>query len=133
VILGIDHIGLAVSDIEAASVTFSRLLGEEAASVEQLAAQQVRLCFVPNAAPNLELLEPLAPESATGRFLAKRGEGMHHVCFAVDDIEVELTRLHDAGFELIDRVARRGHGGLVAFVHPRAAHGVLVELLQRDP
>ena len=131
-ILGIDHVGLAVSDVEAASVTFSRLLGQEAAAVDQFGAQGVRLCFIPTMAPNLELLEPLATESAAGRFLARRGEGMHHVCFAVDDLEGELARLRDAGIALIDCVPRRGHGGLVAFIHPRGAHGVLVELLQRD-
>ena len=131
-ILGIDHVGLAVADAEGAAETLARLLGTAGTEVETLAAQGVRLCFVPEAAPNLEVLAPHGEETAVGRFLAKRGEGMHHVCFAVDDIAAELMRLKGAGFALIDETPRRGHGGLVAFVHPRAVHGVLVELLQRD-
>jgi len=71
--------------------------------------------------------------TAVDRFLARSGEGLHHVCYAVDDLRGEMTRLAAEGFELIDPEPRRGHGGWVAFLHPRSAHGVLVELLQRDP
>ncbi|MBI3970684.1 MAG: VOC family protein [Chloroflexi bacterium] len=167
-ILGVDHVGIAVADVEGAAATFRRLLGHASTDVEHLAAQGVRVCFVPaggwigtrsaaakhlpaqsgadtepsregfarpTAAPSarLELLEPLGGESSVGRFLTRRGEGMHHVCFAVDDITAELARLERDGFEPIDKAPRRGHGGLVAFLHPKSAHGVLIELLQRDP
>jgi methylmalonyl-CoA/ethylmalonyl-CoA epimerase len=137
-IIGIDHVGIAVRDGEAAAAGFARLTGWGAGSLEAVAAQHVRVCFIPDlpaAAPGarLELLQPDAAESAVGRFLERRGEGLHHVCFAVQDIDAELARLTGEGFELIDAVPRRGHGGLVAFVHPRAANGVLIELLQRDP
>ena len=138
-IIGIDHVGIAVRDGGSAAAAFARLTGWAPGDLETVAAQQVRLCFLP-AAPGdapagarLELLVPGSAESAVGRFLERRGEGMHHVCFAVEDIEAELARLAAEGFELIDAVPRRGHGGLVAFVHPRAANGVLIELLQRDP
>jgi methylmalonyl-CoA/ethylmalonyl-CoA epimerase len=71
-------------------------------------------------------------DTPVGRFVARRGEGLHHICFTVDDVKEEMARLAADGFELIDREPRRGHGGLVAFVHPKSAHGVLIELLQRD-
>ncbi|MGH2352251.1 MAG: VOC family protein [Chloroflexota bacterium] len=141
-ILGIDHVGLAVAATGAAADTFTRLTGGPAGAVEALPEQGVRVCFVPGhwpatadpfSATRLELLEPTDPTTPVGRFLARRGEGMHHICFAVDDILAELARLERDGFELIDRTPRRGHGGLVAFLHPRSAHGVLVELVQRDP
>jgi methylmalonyl-CoA/ethylmalonyl-CoA epimerase len=138
-IIGIDHVGIAVRDGGTAAATFARLTGWAAGDLETVAAQHVRVCFLPGApgdaaaGARLELLEPGTAESAVGRFLERRGEGMHHVCFAVEDIAAELARLAGEGFELIDAVPRRGHGGLVAFVHPRAANGVLIELLQRDP
>ena len=131
-ILGIDHVGIAVRGDGAAAVeTFSNLLGAPGTAIETLTAHAVRVCFVPTQPPNLELLAASGDGGAISRFLERRGEGMHHVCFAVDDIQEELRRLDAAGFELLDREPRPGHGGLVAFVHPRAAHGVLVELLER--
>jgi methylmalonyl-CoA epimerase len=133
VILGIDHVGIAVTDASAARETFVRLTEQGATEMETLPEQRVRVCFVPGAAAvRLELLEPLEEETAIGRFLARRGEGMHHVCYAVDDIHAEMARLAASGFTLVDEAPRRGHGGLVAFIHPRSVHGVLIELLQRD-
>jgi methylmalonyl-CoA epimerase len=134
--LGIDHVGIAVADVAAASGTFSRLTGQRSEAVEDLPQQAVRVCFVPGALspsnPRFELLEPLGENTPLGRFLARRGEGLHHVCFAVDDIRGEIARLAAGGFALIDQEPRRGHGGLVAFLHPNSAHSVLIELLQRD-
>ena len=130
-ILGIDHVGIAVRDDgSAASATFARLLGAAAPTFDEVPSQAVRVCFLPAAPPNLELLAA-SGEGALSRFLERRGEGLHHVCFAVEDVAAELRRLEDSGFELIDRAPREGHGGLVAFVHPRSTHGVLIELLQR--
>ncbi|HEX2036680.1 MAG TPA: VOC family protein [Chloroflexota bacterium] len=137
-ILAIDHVGLAVRDVAGAAATFARLTARPAGTIETLAGQAVRVCFVPHepeAGPEearLELLEPLAQDTPVARFLSRRGEGLHHVCFLVDDIRREMERLAGEGFTLIDRAPRRGHGGLVAFLHPQSAHGVLVELLQRD-
>ena len=133
-ILGVDHVGIAVrGDGSAAAETFARLLGTSATELEEVATQAVRVCFVPPAAPNLELLAATDEAGGIARFLGRRGEGMHHVCFAVDDIRAELRRIEAAGFELIDPEPRAGHSGLVAFVHPRSTHGVLVELLERQP
>ena len=128
-ILGIDHVGIAVQD-DGAAQTFARLLGAGAPHFDAVPAQAVRVCFLPTEPPNLELLAA-AGDGAVSRFLERRGEGVHHVCFAVDDLASELRRLEDAGFTLIDQTPREGHGGLVAFVHPKSAHGVLIELLQR--
>ena len=128
-ILGIDHVGIAVRD-DGAAETFARLLDVGAPGFEAVGAQAVRVCFLPAAPPNLELLTAKG-EGPISRFLERRGEGLHHVCFAVDDIAAELRRISDAGFDLIDRAPRDGHAGLVAFVHPKSAHGILIELLQR--
>jgi methylmalonyl-CoA/ethylmalonyl-CoA epimerase len=149
VILGIDHVGLAVRDAAAARSQFSRLVARPGTDVQELGDHAVRVCFVPDrGGPGradersggadsrqeaaLELLEPTDGGSSLARFLERRGEGLHHVCFAVDDIGAELARLTREGFRPIDARPRRGHGGLVAFLHPQSAHGVLVELLQRD-
>ncbi|HET7769170.1 MAG TPA: VOC family protein, partial [Chloroflexota bacterium] len=120
-ILGIDHVGIAVHD-DGAAETFARLLGAGTPAFDAVGAQAVRVCFLPAAPPNLELLTATAA-GPISRFLERRGEGLHHVCFAVDDIAAELRRIEAAGFELIDRTPRDGHGGLVAFVHPRSTHG----------
>ena len=131
-ILGIDHVGIAVRDDgDSAAQTFARLLAVELPGFEEVTTQSVRVCFLPPAVPNLELLAADDEQSAIARFLERRGEGLHHVCFAVDDLAAELRRLEAAGFALIDRAPRAGHGGHVAFIHPRAAHGVLIELLER--
>jgi methylmalonyl-CoA/ethylmalonyl-CoA epimerase len=139
-ILSLDHVGIAVREGDAAAAAFARLTGWPSGALESVAGQAVRVCFLPESPPDhaqpgarLELLQPESDESAVGRFLARRGEGLHHVCFAVDDITAEVARLVGEGFEAIDATPRRGHGGVVAFLHPRSAHGVLVELLQRDP
>jgi methylmalonyl-CoA/ethylmalonyl-CoA epimerase len=133
VILGIDHVGIAVRDAGEAAGTFSRLTGDPGTPVEALPEQGVRLCFVPaHALVRFELLEPAAEGSAIDRFVARRGEGMHHVCLVVDDLRAEMARLAADGFQLIDREPRQGHGGQVAFLHPHSALGVLIELLQRD-
>jgi methylmalonyl-CoA epimerase len=142
VILGIDHVGIAVRDGEGVAAGFARLTRWPAGGLEAVEGEDVRVCFIPDQRPpaagaagaaRLELLEPTAEDSAVGRFLSRRGEGLHHVCFAVDDVAGELARLTAEGYEAIDHVPRRGHGGLVAFLHPKSTHGVLVELLQRDP
>ena len=130
----IDHVGIAVRDPTAAT-TFSRLLATNPTAPSDRPTDSVRVCFLPPEPPNLELLTPLgaASDGPVERFLERRGEGFHHVCFAVDDLAAELQRLTAAGFEPIDAAPREGHAGLVAFLHPRTTHGVLVELLQRRP
>jgi methylmalonyl-CoA/ethylmalonyl-CoA epimerase len=91
----------------------------------------VNVVFLGSGSAKLELVEPLSPDTPVGRFLAKRGQGIHHIAYRVEDLAATLDRLAEAGFELIDRTPRRGaHGRLVAFVHPRSTAGVLIELVE---
>ena len=130
----LDHVGIAVRDLATASRTYSTLIPGAfcVGPVHEVPAQGVRVSFLTGAGTKLELLEPLNDDGPLARFLARRGEGLHHVCFAVASIEAELARLAAAGAALVDRTPRPGHGGRVAFIHPRAGHGVLLELLERD-
>lgn len=126
----IDHVGIAVRRLDEAIARY-RALGLAPESIEELPSEAVRIAFLPAGRVDLELLEPLRPDGAVGRFLAKRGEGMHHLAFRVEDIAAAMDGLRDAGFDLVDREPRRGaRGRLVAFIHPRSAHGVLLELVQ---
>lgn len=128
----IDHVGIAVTDAGDAKAVYEGLLGLRLASTDEVPTQKVRTAFYPCADVRLELLEPTSPESTVAKFLGKKGEGLHHIAFEVDDVRAELARLAKAGVELIDRAPRPGaHGTEVAFLHPRATRGVLVELVQR--
>ncbi|MEJ2541958.1 MAG: methylmalonyl-CoA epimerase [Gemmatimonadota bacterium] len=124
----IDHVAMAVSSLDEARPLYERLSGAVGSPVEELPSQGVRVTFV----GGLELLEPLTPDSPVGRFLTRRGPGLHHIAYRTPDIRSELARLAQAGFELIDREPRPGAGGhLVAFLHPRSTGKVLTELVQR--
>ncbi len=128
----VDHIGIAVQDLAAALALYQDALGLGAAEVEEVAEQQVRVAVLHAGETRVELLESTAPEGPVGRFLEKRGEGIHHICFAVDDIERALAGLRQAGVKLLDERPRIGAGGRrIAFVNPRSAHGVLIELSER--
>ena len=125
------HVGIAVSNAEEAAKRFGGLLKLERGRSYELPEFGVKALFLPVGDSNLELLEPLGDASTVARFLEKRGEGVHHLCFEVDDIERALQEFRDQGAKLIDERPRPGAGGhLVAFVHPKSAHGVLVELKQ---
>ena len=127
----LDHIGIAVRDLDTARVFYRDALGLELEGVEEVASQQVRAQFVSVGGATLELLEATSPQSAIARSIERRGPGLHHVTLRVDDIAVVLARLKARGVRLIDEEPRTGAGGsLVAFIHPSAAHGVLVELMQ---
>jgi methylmalonyl-CoA/ethylmalonyl-CoA epimerase len=131
----IHHVAVVVRSIEASLVGYRDLFGlvPEADPIA-FAAQRVRLCFLPTGpepAARLELVEPIDGDSGVARFLAARGEGVHHVCFVTDDLPRELAHLAAHEAELIDREPRPGAHGTVAFVHPRTLNGVLWELLSR--
>jgi methylmalonyl-CoA epimerase len=127
----LDHIGIAVRDVEAALAFYRDALGLEVEAPEDVVSQRVRTHFIPAGPAALELLEPTAPDSPISRFLATRGPGIHHVTLRVDDIRAALKQLNARGVRLIDPEPRPGsHGSLIAFIHPSAAHGVLVELKQ---
>jgi methylmalonyl-CoA/ethylmalonyl-CoA epimerase len=130
----IDHVAVVVRSIDASLPRYGQLFGLVPDDPPRIiAAQGVKLCFLatgPAPAARLELIEPVDPESGVARFLASRGEGLHHVCFGTTDLATELARLASAGAELIDTAPRPGAEGPVAFVHPRTLDGVLWELLQ---
>ena len=127
---GIHHLGVAVRDLDEAVETYERLFGAEVEHRAELEDQGVEAAAVLVGAGRVELLTPLGDETPVGRFLAKRGPGMHHVAYEVDDVQAELDRLSEQGAELIDAEPREGLFGLqVAFVHPDAVHGVLTEVV----
>jgi len=127
----LDHIGIAVKSIDAARAVYEALgLGVE--HTETVETQKVRTAFLSVGDANLELLEPSSADSAIAKFIDKRGEGIHHICLRVDDIEAELARLKERGFRLINEAPVPGaHGCRVAFLHPAAGNGVLIELSEK--
>jgi lactoylglutathione lyase/methylmalonyl-CoA/ethylmalonyl-CoA epimerase len=128
----LDHIGIAVRSIEDALKMYQEALGLEVAEVVTVPEQNVTVAFLPAGDATLELLEPTGEDTAVGRFINERGEGMHHICLEVEDIEAALERLKANGARLIDKTPRRGAHGRIAFVHPRSMHGVLLELVEHD-
>ncbi|CAN5835870.1 methylmalonyl-CoA epimerase [soil metagenome] len=127
----IDHIGIAVSDLDASLAFFRDALGLELQAPEEIASQRVRAHFIEAGAATFELLETTADDSPIAKFIAKRGPGLHHVALRVDDIVAALAELKARGVRLIDETPRPGaHHSLVAFLHPASTHGVLVELKQ---
>ncbi len=127
----VDHIAIAVRDIGAASEFFRRL-GLEVGGIEEVADQKTRVAFIQLGEVRIELVEPMEEDSPVGRFLAKKGEGIHHIALGTDDVAGELSRLKEAGVRLIDESPRPGaHGARIAFLHPKSAHGVLLELCER--
>jgi len=129
----LDHIGVAVRNLDAALKNY-RALGLESSTREVIADQGVEVVVLPLAGTRLELLRPLGEDTPVGRFIARRGEGLHHIALAVPDIRIALANCRAAGIELIDDGPRPGaEGRLVAFIHPRAMGGVLVELVHASP
>jgi methylmalonyl-CoA epimerase len=128
----LDHIGIAVSNIEDALAFYRDALGLQIEQPEDVPSQRVRVHFIPAGESALELLEGTADDSPIEKYLQKRGPGLHHITLRVDDIRAALARLKARGVRLIDETPREGaHGSLVAFIHPSSAHGVLIELTQR--
>jgi len=128
----IDHIGIAVPRIQDVLPFYTGQLGLPVLHEEIIADQQVKTVFLPVGESLIELLEPTSDDSPIAQFLQKRGSGIHHIAYAVDDVTVALKRAQDAGIRLIDQTPRAGgHGKLIAFVHPKDTHGVLTEFCQR--
>ncbi len=127
----IEHIGIAVTDLEAANKVFATLLNKEHYKIEEVEDEGVRTSFFSVGESKIELLEAKNANSPIARFIEKRGEGMHHIAFYVDDIEKEMKRLKEEGFELIrDQYSRGADNKLICFVHPKSTNGVLIELCQ---
>jgi methylmalonyl-CoA epimerase len=130
----LDHIGIAVSNVDEALAFYRDALGLEIEASEDVSSQRVRAHFIPVGASSLELLEATASDSAIARYVEKRGPGIHHITLRVENIGAALASLKARGVRLVDEAPRRGaEGSLVAFVHPSAAHGVLVELKEPAP
>jgi methylmalonyl-CoA/ethylmalonyl-CoA epimerase len=124
-------VGIAVRSLAGALPAFEAALGVRGGEPEEVPDQKVRVVFLKVGEPGIELLESTAPDGPIGRFVDKRGEGIHHLSFQVDDLPAALVRCRAAGIELIDEVPRRGAGGRwIAFLNPRSTNGVLIELTQ---
>lgn len=131
-ILKIDHLGIAVNSIEDGKNFWSEILGLKFQGAETVETQKVTTAFFPVGESEVELLEPSAADSPVSKFLEKKGEGIHHVAFQVENIEAALGELKEKGVRLIDAVPRPGAGGAkIAFIHPQATNGVLVELCEK--
>lgn len=128
---GLDHVAIAVRDLDAAVALYRDTLGMTLAHVEVVETEGVRVAIFGTGAGRIELMEPTRPDSAVARFLEKKGEGLHHICVEVENIESAMAALKAKGAPLLDEVPRPGAGGArVCFVHPRGARGVLLELRQ---
>ena len=127
----LEHIGIAVKDLEASKSLFETLLNTPCYKVETVESEHVSTAFFQTGESKVELLEATDPNSAIAKFIEKRGEGIHHIAFEVEDIEAEMKRLAAEGFKLLNEKPKRGADNkLVCFVHPKTANGVLVELCQ---
>jgi methylmalonyl-CoA/ethylmalonyl-CoA epimerase len=130
----IEHIGIAVNDLEASNALFGKLFGQPAYKMEEVASEGVKTSFF-QAGPNkIELLEATTPESPIAKYLERKGEGIHHIAFDVADIHAEIARLKAEGFTVLNETPKKGADNkLVAFVHPKTTNGVLIELCQDAP
>lgn len=127
----IDHVGVAVEEIDAALALYTQALGMPLVHREVVSEQGVEAALLDVGDGHIELLQPLGPDTAVGKFLARRGPGLHHVAYRVADVEQTLSQLAEAGMRLIDERARTGiRGSRVAFVHPASTGGVLTEIVQ---
>lgn len=127
----IEHIGIAVKNLEEANKTYAALFGKESYKQEGVESEGVITSFFEVGPNKIELLEGTNPDSPISKFIAKRGEGIHHIAFDVEDIEAEIARLQSEGFTLLNQQPKFGADNkLVAFLHPKSSHGVLVELCQ---
>ena len=130
----LDHIGIAVQDLAAALAFYRDALGLEVEAPEDVVAQRVRAHFVPAGESSLELLEATSEDSAIAKFIAKRGEGLHHVCLRVPDLRAAVQKLKADGVRLVSEEIKTGAGGhRYVFVHPQSAGGVLLELVESSP
>ncbi len=132
----IDHIGIAVKDLDLSAALFTALTGQEPIKREVVEAQGVEVIFIPSGPTKLELLQNIGADGPIKKFIEKRGEGVHHVAFRVTDIYAAMAEMQAKGFELIDHTPRRGADHkLICFLHPRSTGGVLIELCQpyHDP
>lgn len=131
----IDHIAIIVRDIEQALVFYRDTLGITPGEIKEVPGEQVRIAFLPLGGPGgseIELIEPTTPDSSLTKFLEKRGEGLHHVCLEVENIDAVLAEMQEKGAPVLDKQPRIAAEGRAIFLHPRGTNGVLLELLERS-
>ena len=131
----IDHVAIIVRNIEQALAFYRDTLGIEPREIKNVPSEQVRIAFLPMGGPEgseIELLEPTTPDSSLTKFLEKRGEGMHHICLEVDDIDAALREMQDKGAPVLDKEPRIAAEGRAIFLHPKGTNGVLLELLEKS-
>ena len=128
----LNHVCIAVRDIEDTLRFYSEVFGIVDTDVQDIEDQGVRAALVRVGGSQLEFIQPTDPEGGVARFIERRGEGMHHICFEVEDLAATLERLHAQGVKLIDRAPRKGLSGSIAFIHPRATGGMLIELVDQE-
>jgi len=127
----IEHIGIAIENMEAAISTYEKLLNTKCYKIEEVKSENVKTAFFKIGDSKIELLEATDPESPIAKYIAKRGKGMHHIAFDVEDIDAEIERLEELGFQLIQKSPKNGADNkLIAFLHPKSTEGTLVELCQ---
>lgn len=127
----IEHIGIAVNDLEVSNLVFKKLFGAPAYKFEEVESEGVRTSFFKNGPNKIELLAATNPDSPIAKFIAKKGEGIHHIAFDVEDIVSEIERLKNEGFVVLNEIPKKGADNkLVAFLHPKSTNGVLIELCQ---
>ena len=130
----IDHVAIIVRNIEQALVFYRDTLGITPSEIKEVPSEQVRIAFLPMGGPGgseIELIEPTSADSSLTKFLEKRGEGMHHICLEVENIEVALQEMREKGAAVLDKVPRVAAEGRAIFLHPKGTNGVLLELLER--
>ena len=131
----IDHVAIIVRNIEQALAFYRDILGITPREIKEIPTEQVRIAFLPMGGPGgseIELIEPTNPDSSLARFLEKRGEGLHHICLQVDDIDAALAAMQAKGAPVLDKQPRLAAEGRAIFLHPRGTNGVLLELVERD-
>ncbi|WP_397539177.1 methylmalonyl-CoA epimerase [Rummeliibacillus pycnus] len=129
----VDHIGIAVKDLDERVTYYTNVLGMKLINVEEVESEQVRVAFIDAGNTHIELLEPLTKESAIYKYLEKRGEGIHHIALAVTGIEQEMAKMQGEGARLLSEQPKIGAGGAkVVFIHPKSSYGVLYELVDRS-
>ena len=127
----VDHISIAVKSLDEGLKIYENLLGIKSSHIEEVPDQGIKAAMIMVGDVEIELIEPTTADSGVAKFLEKKGEGIHHICFEVDDVDKELESMAAKGIELIDKQGRKGLAGKIGFLHPKSTRGVLVELAQK--
>jgi len=127
----IDHVAVAVKDLDGAVSMFEKLFGLKPSKIEEVPDQGVKAALIHIGDTELEFIQPINPNSGVAKFLENKGEGIHHICIEVDNTDAELNRIASKGGQLIDKQGRKGLAGRIGFIHPKSVNGVLIELAQK--